>query len=75
MKNRARSSVGSSTVHMSWTCASTSGKVSEPTDYRTVGNVKVAFTLYQAAAEQYVTMKFAKIENNVPVDDSVFVKK
>ena len=49
--------------------------VSEPSDYRDVNGVKVAFTMYQSAGGQNITMKFAKIENNVPVDDSVFVKK
>jgi len=50
-------------------------QVSEPTDYRVVDGVKVAFTLYQSAAGQNITMKFAKIENNVAVDDAVFIKK
>ena len=50
-------------------------QISEPSDYRDVGGIKVAYTLYQASGEQAITMKFSKIEHNVPVDDSVFIKK
>lgn len=50
-------------------------QVSEATDYRTVDGVKIAFTIYQSTAGQNVTMKFSKIENNVAVDDAVFIKK
>ena len=49
--------------------------VSDSDDYREVNGLKVAHTMYQSAGGQTVTMKFAKIEDNVPVDDSVFIKK
>ncbi len=50
-------------------------QVSEPSDYRVVDGVKVAFKLAQTAGEQSITMTFTKIENNVVIDDSRFVKK
>ena len=50
-------------------------QVSEPADYRAVDGVKVAFTIYQSAAGQNITMKFTKIENNIPLDDAIFIKK
>ena len=50
-------------------------QVSEPTDYRAVDGIKVAFTIAQSAAGQNITMKFTKIENNVALDDAMFVKK
>ena len=50
-------------------------QVSEPTDYKAVDGIQVAFTIYQSAGGQNVTMKFTKIENNVAVDDAVFIKK
>jgi len=46
-----------------------------PTDYKAVDGIQVAFTIYQSAGGQNVTMKFTKIENNVAVDDAVFIKK
>lgn len=49
--------------------------VSEPSDYRAVDGVKVAFVLAQSAGGQSVTMTFTKIENNVTLEDSRFVKK
>ena len=49
--------------------------VSEPSDYRTVDGVKVAFALSQTAGQQSVTMTFTKVENNVVLDDALFVKK
>lgn len=49
--------------------------VSEPSDYRDVNGVKVAFTMFQSAGGQNITMKFAKVEHNVPVEDALFVKK
>lgn len=49
--------------------------LSEPSDYRVVDGVKVAFALAQTAGGQSVTMTFTKIENNVPIDDARFVKK
>lgn len=50
-------------------------QVSEPADYKSVDGVKVAFTIYQSAGGQNVVMKFSKIENNVAVDDALFIKK
>jgi outer membrane lipoprotein-sorting protein len=50
-------------------------QVSEASDYRTVDGVKVAYVIHQSAGGQDVTMKFDKIENNVPVDDAIFIKK
>lgn len=49
--------------------------VSDPDDYRDVNGLKVAFTMFQSAGGQNVTMKFTKIEDNVTVDDTVFIKK
>lgn len=49
--------------------------VSEPSDYRDVDGVKVAFKLTQSAGGQNVTMTFTKVENNVTLDDARFVKK
>jgi len=49
--------------------------VSEPSDYRTVDGVKVAFKLLQTAGPQSVEMTFTKVENNVTLDDALFVKK
>lgn len=48
---------------------------SEPADYKAVDGMQVPFTIYQSAGGQSVTMKFTKIENNVAVDDAVFIKK
>ncbi len=50
-------------------------QVNESSDYRSVDGVKVAFTINQAAGGQFVTIKFDKVENNVPIDDGVFIKK
>jgi len=50
-------------------------QISEPSDYRTVDGVKIAFLVQQSAGGQDVTMKFDKIVNNVAVDDAVFIKK
>ena len=50
-------------------------QVSEPSDYRTVDGLKVAFTIHQSAGGQNATMTFTKIENNIPVPDAVFIKK
>ncbi len=48
--------------------------VSEPSDYRAVDGVKVAFKLAQTAGEQSITMTFTKVENNVALDDARFKK-
>ena len=50
-------------------------QVSEPTDYKAVDGVKIAFTIYQSAGGQNRVMKFSKIENNIAVDNAVFIKK
>lgn len=50
-------------------------QITEPTDYKAVDGVQVAFTIYQSAGGQNVTLKFTKIENNVAIDDAVFIKK
>jgi hypothetical protein len=46
----------------------------DPSDYRDVSGVKVPFHVVNTAAGQTVTIVFSKIENNVPIEDSVFAK-
>jgi hypothetical protein len=46
----------------------------DPSDYRDVAGVKVPFRVVNSGAGQTVTIVFSKIENNVPLDDSVFSK-
>jgi zinc protease len=48
--------------------------MSEPSDYRAVGGVKVAFTLAQTTGPQGFTIKFTTVENNVAIDDAKFKK-
>lgn len=48
--------------------------ISEPSDYRAVDGVKVAFQLAQTAGAQSFTIKFTTIENNVTIDDAKFKK-
>lgn len=43
-----------------------------PSDYRDVSGVKVPFRVINSGAGQTVTIVFTKVENNVPIDDSVF---
>lgn len=50
-------------------------QISEPSDYRDVDGLKVAFSMTQSAAGQTITMKFTKVEQNIAVDDGVFIKK
>ena len=50
-------------------------QVSEPSDYRSVNGVQVAFKLAQTAGEQSITMTFTSIEHNVTFEDARFVKK
>lgn len=50
-------------------------QISEPSDYRVLDGVKVPFVLSQSAGGQTVTMQFTKIEHNVAVPDTFFVKK
>jgi len=49
-------------------------QVSEPSDYRAVNGVQVPFVLAQTAGEQSITFTFEKVEHNVTLDDSRFVK-
>lgn len=46
----------------------------DPSDYRDVSGVKVPFRVVNSGAGQTVTIVFTKVENNVPLDDSVFSK-
>ena len=46
----------------------------DPDDYREVDGVKVAHKLTLTNAIQSITMTFKKVENNVPLDDKMFVK-
>jgi hypothetical protein len=50
-------------------------QVSEPTDYRVVDGVKVPFKIVNTSPGQTVTITIAKIENNVTLDDAIFVAK
>jgi outer membrane lipoprotein-sorting protein len=50
-------------------------QVSDMSDFRTVDNMKVAFSMTQLVGDQSIVLKFTKIEHNVAIDDSVFVKK
>jgi hypothetical protein len=43
-------------------------------DYRDVSGIKVPFRAVNSGAGQTVRIVFSKIENNVPIDDSVFAK-
>ena len=46
----------------------------DPADYREVDGVKVAHKLTLTNSMQSITMTFKKVENNVPLDDKMFVK-
>jgi len=50
-------------------------QVSEPSDYRVVDGVKVPFKIVNTSPGQTVTITIAKVENNVTLDDSIFVPK
>lgn len=50
-------------------------QISDSSDYRAVDGVQVAFTLAQSAGGQNIVIKLTKVENNVAIDDTVFVKK
>ncbi len=41
----------------------------------TVDGIKVPFTIVNSNVAQSVTIKIDKVEQNVPIDDAVFVKK
>ena len=46
----------------------------DPSDYREVSGVKMPFRVVNSGSGQTVTIVFSKIENNVPIEDSVFGK-
>jgi hypothetical protein len=46
----------------------------DPSDYRDVDGVKVPHKVHISSSAQTVTMTFSKIENNVTVDEKLFVK-
>jgi outer membrane lipoprotein-sorting protein len=50
-------------------------QTSEPSDYRDVDGVKVPFLQKNTSPVQSITIRFDKIEHNVPVDDAMFVAK
>lgn len=49
-------------------------QTSRTTDYRDVGGVKVPHKIEVSSAVQSFTIIVTKVENNVPVDDKMFVK-
>lgn len=49
-------------------------QTSEISDYRATDGIKVAYQVKQTNSLQSVTVTFSKIEQNVPVDDAMFVK-
>jgi hypothetical protein len=50
-------------------------QVSEPTDYRVVDGVKVPFKIVNTSPNQSVTITITKVENNIALDDALFVSK
>jgi outer membrane lipoprotein-sorting protein len=50
-------------------------QISEPSDYRAVDGVKVPFKIVNTSPGQTVTITMTKVENNVTIDDSIFVAK
>lgn len=50
-------------------------QVSEPTDYRVVDGVKVPHKIVNTSPGQTVTITITKVENNVALDDAIFVSK
>jgi hypothetical protein len=49
-------------------------QTTELSDFRDVDGVKVAFIVKASSAVQKYTITFAKVEHNVPVDETLFVK-
>ncbi len=47
-------------------------QTTDPSDYRDVDGVKLPFTLVVTNAVQSVTIRLQKIENNKPLEDSIF---
>jgi len=50
-------------------------QVSEPSDYRVVDGVKVPHKIVNTSPNQTVTITITKVENNIALDDSIFVSK
>jgi len=50
-------------------------QVSEPSDYRTVDGVKVAFLVVNTNPMQGLRIKLDKVEHNIPIDDAIFTVK
>lgn len=50
-------------------------QTSELSDYRVVDGVKVAFQIVNTNPQQTTTIKIAKVEHNVPLDDALFKAK
>ena len=49
-------------------------QTADSSDFREVDGVKVPFSVRLTNAMQGVSMTFTKVENNVALDDKVFVK-
>ena len=50
-------------------------QVSEPSDYRAMDGVKVPHKIVNISPGQTVTITITKVENNVALDDAIFVSK
>jgi hypothetical protein len=50
-------------------------QTNEPSDYRVIDGVKVAFKLKNSTDNQSLTIILTKVEHNVPIDDAMFTKK
>jgi outer membrane lipoprotein-sorting protein len=50
-------------------------QTNEPSDYRDVDGVKIAFAQKNTSAVQTLTIRLDKVEHNVPIDDAMFVVK
>ena len=50
-------------------------QTADSSDFRDVDGVKVPFSIRLTNAMQSVTMTFTKVENNVAIDDKMFVKQ
>lgn len=50
-------------------------QVSEPSDYRAVDGVKIPFKIVNTSPNQTVTITITKVENNIALDDAIFVSK
>ena len=63
------------TTRVSGPGSGSSDQISEPSDYRDVGGVKVAFNYANTNFGQKSTVKLEKVEHNVPLDDALFAVK